>query len=692
MRQQVRSKKSNSRQVAFTRFMFVVAFFVLWLGGISVRLVHLQVNQHGWLKERAIGVRQNVKHTRMLRGTIYDRNERALAMSLPVKTLYADPKEIEDIDAAARNIATALKLDSKQLVALLSQAKAENKRYVPLVKKVEDDLAQKINKALDEPKVKKADSPNFYGLHWRDEQRRSYPYESLAAHIVGFADANDSGKAGIEQSQDEALHGAIIKNLQERDRLGRVFEETTVERDLPSDVVLTIDAGYQHITETALERGVKAAGAKSGMAVLMRPKTGEVLALANYPTFDPNTISDAAAENLTNKAVQAVYTPGSIFKIVAYGSGLEKNLFSPDDMISSGNGSITVANHTFTDSHGVGTVSYSQAMAHSSNVCAIKTGLSVGKDDFFGMMKKMGFGSKTGIELPAETAGLVSSPDKWFGDSLASMSIGYEIGVTALQMATAFATIANDGIRVEPRVIKEIRHSNDQPKTITEVKQTQAVTAETARELRTMLKQVVLTGTGRRAALNGYTAAGKTGTAWKVDTKSKSVDSSKYVSSFVGMAPADDPEIVLAVVIDEPKGGARDGGMVAAPVFREIAQQILFEMKIANDAPVKAESLVAHTLPSTEHRTVEVTTEKSAIAKTTTEKADKSEAKTATEKKADAKPKGKTPEPLDTKHKTVTAPKKPAVKKPDTPKLTADMRNRISASHFVDRPRAKIET
>ncbi|MBP9110105.1 MAG: hypothetical protein KBF83_11175 [Pyrinomonadaceae bacterium] len=679
--------------MAFTRFMFVVAFFVLWLGGISVRLVHLQVNQHGWLKERAVGVRQNIKQTRLLRGTIYDRNERALAMSLPVKTLYADPKEIEDIDAAAKNIAIALRLDSKQLVALLTQAKAENKRYVPLVRKVEDDLAQQINKALDDPKVKKADSPNFYGLHWRDEQRRSYPYESLAAHIVGFADANDNGKAGIEQSQDEILHGAVIKKLQERDRLGRVFEETTVERDLPSDIVLTIDAGFQHITETALERGVKAAEAKSGMVVVMRPKTGEVLALANYPTFDPNTISEAAAENITNKAVQAVYSPGSVFKIVAYGSALEKNLFSPDDMISSGNGSITVADHTFTDSHGVGTVSYSQAMAHSSNVCAIKTGMSVGKDDFFGMIKKMGFGSKTGIELPAETAGLVRSPDKWFGDSLPSMSIGYEIGVTALQMATAFATIANDGIKVEPRVIKEIRHSNDQPKTVTEVKQTQVVTAETARKLRTMLKQVVMTGTGRRAALNGYTAAGKTGTAWKFDAKTKSIDSSKYISSFIGMAPANDPEIVVAVVMDEPKAGARDGGMVAAPVFREIAQQLLFEMKVANDAPVKADSLIAQTLPPpTENKAAETTEEKPAIAKTTTEKTDKSEAKPTTEKKADAKSKVKTSEPLDTKQKTVPGPKKLTVKKPDTPKLTADMRSRISAFHFVVRAREKIET
>lgn len=671
--------------------MFVVAFFVLWFGGVTVRLVHLQVTQHGWLKERAIGMRQDIKHTRTLRGTIYDRNERALAMSLPVKTLYADPSEIENVDTAAKQIATALKLDAKQLTELLRQAKDAKKRFVPLVKKVEDDLAQRINKALDNPKVKKGDSPNFYGLHWRDDQRRSYPYQSLAAHVVGFADAGEMGKAGIEQSQNEVLHGAAVKSLQERDRLGRVYDETTIERDLPSDIYLTIDAGFQHITETALEQGVKAASAKSGIVVVMRPKTGEVLALANYPSFDPNIIADATAENLVNKAVQAIYSPGSVFKIVTYGSALERNLFSPEDMISAGNGTITVANRAFTDSRGLGTVSYSQAMATSSNVCAIKTGMSVGKEDFFGMIKKMGFGSKTGVELPAETAGIVRSPEKWFGDSLASMSIGYEIGVTALQMATAFATIANDGIKVEPRVIKEIRHSNERAKTVTEVKQTQVVTAETARHLRTMLKQVVTTGTGRRAALNGYTAAGKTGTAWKFDAKTKSIDSSKYVSSFIGMAPADDPEIVVAVVIDEPKGGARDGGMVAAPVFREIAQQLLFEMKVANDAPVKADSLVAQTLPPTETRAIDVT-EMPSIAKSTTERTEKTEAKTTQEKTVVAKPKGRSPEPVETKQKNVTAPKKPAVKKPDPPKLNADVRNRISVSHFMERPRAKIET
>ena len=676
MKRQTRSKTKNLKQVAFTRFMLVVAVFVVWIGGISVRLVHLQVNQHTWLKEKALDMRQDVKHTRMLRGTIFDRNERALAMSLPVKTLYADPSEIVDVSAAAASLSKALKMDAGQLLTLLKQGKDNNKRFVPIVKKVDEEIAQRINKALDEPHTKKADAPNYAGLHWREDQRRSYPYQTLAAHIVGFSDSDDNGKAGIEQSQDDALHGAVIKKLEERDRLGRVYDETVFERETPSDIMLTIDAGLQNITEQALERGVRAAEAKSGMAIVMNPKTGEILALANFPTFDPNSFNTTTADHIKNGAIQSVYSPGSVFKIVTYGSALEKNLFSPNDMISAGNGTITVADHTFTDSHGVGTVTYSEALAHSSNVCAIKTGLRVGKDDFFALMQKMGFGARTGIELPAETGGVVRPLDKWNGDSLASMSIGYEIDVTALQMASAFATIANDGIRTQPHVIKEIRHSDDQPKTVTEVKQTQVVTAATARSLRTMLRQVVLSGTGRRAQLNGYTAAGKTGTAWKFNAKSKSIDSSKYISSFIGMAPADKPEIVVAVVMDEPKVGARDGGMVSAPVFRDIAQQVLAELKVPTDEPIRSDDLLAQTAPQTPVKE----TEKEPIAKNDTDR------------KAEIAPKTKIKDPADPKAKPKDV-KKTTEKKPaETGKLTARVHPASIPLNIYARMGTKLET
>lgn len=671
MKRSTRPKKKDLKQIAFTRFMLVVAFFVLWFGGISVRLFHLQVTQHAWLREKALDLRQDVKQARMLRGTIFDRDERALAMSLPVKTLYADPSEIVDPDTAAKVIAKTLKLDANQIATQLRQGKEGNKRFVAIAKKLEEDVVQKLNKALDTSGLKKSDLPNYAGLHWKDDQKRSYPYQTLAAQVIGFSNADDDGKAGIEQSQDDVLHGAIIRKLQERDRLGRVYDETISERNRPSDIVLTINSAYQYMAEQALEKGVHAAQAKSGMAIVMVPKTGEILAMANYPTFDPNTITEAMADNIGNKTIQSSYSPGSAFKIVTYGSALEKHLFSPDDMINAGNGTIEVANHTFSDHH-TGVMSYSDALAHSSNICAIKTGMSVGKTDFFSMIQKMGFGHRTGIELPAETSGIVRAPEKWNGDSLASMSIGYEIGVTALQMASAFATIANNGIRIQPHIIKEIRGSDDQPKSVPQPIQTQAVSMETARNLKKMLRAVVLTGTGKRAQLNGYTAAGKTGTAWKVDTKSKSVDSSKYISSFIGMAPADNPEIVVAVIMDEPKVGARDGGMVSAPVFREIAQQILGEMNVAMDAPFKQETLVAQNIRETPES-------EAPAGKATRDKTQKN-----------ALPKTGDPAVDKTKPKDIKKTKEKAFGK--NAKMTA-MRNDLDDSQEIKQPdKAKLET
>ena len=215
--------------------------------------------------------------------------------SLPVKTLYADPSEISDPDSAARIVAKTLKLDATLIAAQLRQGKENNKRFVAIAKKLEEEAVQKLNKALDTSAVKKADLPNFPGLHWKDDQKRSYPYQTMAAQVVGFSNADDDGRAGIEQSQDDALHGAIIKKLQERDRLGRVYDETVTERERPGDIVLTLDSAYQYMAEQALEKGVHAAEAKSGMAIVMNPKTGEILAMANYPTFDPNTINEAMA-------------------------------------------------------------------------------------------------------------------------------------------------------------------------------------------------------------------------------------------------------------------------------------------------------------------------------------------------------------------------------------------------------------
>jgi cell division protein FtsI (penicillin-binding protein 3) len=581
-----RKKKVNMKQTAFTRFMLIIAVFVLWMGGISVRLVHLQVEQHEWLKEQARGLRVDVKNSKMLRGTIYDRNGRALAISVEVKTLYADATMIVDVKTAAKAVAKALNLNEAKLIRQLSDAKEAGRKFVPLVKGLDSETVERVNRQLEDPKISKPDTPKFAGLHWREDQKRTYPYERLAAHVIGFTNAEGNGQAGIEQSKNDALYGAVIKKMQERDRLGRIYDETVTEKEPPKDITLTISVPIQFATDQALEKRVKESGSRSGMAVVIDNKTGDILALSNYPTFDPNKLNEISPENLPNGVIQSNYSPGSVFKLVTYGSALEKGLVTPEGMVDGGNGTIEIAKHRFTDSHAIGRVTYTKALAHSSNVCAIKTSLRVGKESFYTYVQKFGFGKPTGIELPAETSGIVRPPERWNGDSLASMSIGYEIGVSALQMATAFATIANDGVRIQPHIIKEIRQSDEKILPLPVPERTQVVSTETARSLRKMLREVVVAGTGKRAQLDGYTSAGKTGTAWKFDPAIKAVNRAKYVSSFVGFAPADDPAITIAIVMDEPKLGGRDGGGAAAPAFREIAQAILSELKIDSDASI----------------------------------------------------------------------------------------------------------
>ncbi len=593
-----RKSTKNPMQTAFTRFMLIVAFFVLWIGGIGARLVHLQITQHEFLRDRALSQRRDKTKEKQLRGTIYDRSDRALAMSLKVKSLYADPQEIEDVDAAAKEVAKVLKVKPNEIAAKIKDAKTASKRYVVLAAKLDEDAVGKINDALENKELRKSDLPRFPGLHWKEEQKRSYPYGSLAAQVIGFANADDVGSAGIEQSQEQNLRGAVLSGWQDRDRLGRVYDESEEEeREPPKDVVLTISHSIQYKTEEALAEGVKAANAKSGMAVVMLPETGEILAMANYPTFDPNRYNEFAPEFFTNRAIHDVYSPGSVFKLVTYSSAINEGVINPNGEVDCTGGHIEVAGHRFNDPHATKWMSYDEALAVSSNVGAIKTALSTGKENFYSYAQRFGFGQPTGIELPAEERGIFRSPKSWNGDSLASMSIGYEISVSALQMATAYATIANDGVRIQPHIIKEIRQDGKVISS-TEAQARQVVTADTARYLKRMLREVVLKGTGKRAQLNGYTSAGKTGTAWKYNAKLKRVDSGKYVSSFIGMAPADNPSVVIAVVMDEPSGGARDGGQVSAPVFRNIAEQILPELNVAPDIGLRQDALTAEELPS----------------------------------------------------------------------------------------------
>ncbi|MDQ3797926.1 MAG: penicillin-binding protein 2 [Acidobacteriota bacterium] len=692
----VRQRK-NPTQTAFSRFLFIVAIFAVWIGIIGVRLVHLQVTQHEWLREKALDLRRVEKKTKSLRGAIYDRSERALAMSVKVKSLYADPQQIEDVEATAKAVAGALKIKPHEILKDLQEAKQSGKKFVWLARKIDETAAQKLNESLKVENLKKADEPKFPGLHWREEQKRQYPQGALAAQVVGFSNAEDVGQAGIELAQEENLRGAVTKKTQERDRLGRIYDESDAEeREAPKDVYLTISNSIQYKVEQALKSGVEAARAKSGIAIVLDPKTGEILAMANHPTFDPNKFNEAAPEAITNRAVQSLYSPGSVFKLVTYGAALEEKLIAPDKMFDCGGGVIKVAGREFADKHCHDSISYTEAMAVSSNIGAIKTGQMLGRQNFYNYARQFGFGEATGIELPAEAKGQIRAPENWYGDSLASMSIGYEISVTALQTAAAFATIANDGVRVKPHIIKEIRSSNggsnnssSEEKNIqaTEVERVPVVNAETARSLRRMLREVVVSGTGKRARLSGYTSAGKTGTAWKYDAKLKKVSGSKYVSSFVGFAPADNPSVVIAVILDEPQGGARDGGQVSAPIFREIAESVLPELNVVPDGTLTAGDLTGEDIPEESEIQLPAATAANKSADRTDKKIDEKGAgktekndKTSIEKIDKAKENKK----LTGEKEKLKSPKNPVeTRKKEKSKTIAKNRDGISSHRFL---------
>lgn len=655
-------------QVAFTRFMLIVAVFVVWIAGIGARLVHLQINEHAALRGKALGQRRGTVKEKQLRGTIFDRSDRALAISLKVKSLYADPNEIADIDATAADIAKITKTKSQEIATKIRDAKASNRRFVVIAPKLDDETVRRVNETFALKDDKKADQPHYPGLHWTEEQKRSYPYESLAAQVVGFSNTDDIGSAGIEQAQEQNLRGAVIKGWKDRDRLGRVYDESEEEeREPPKDVVLTLSHSIQYKVEQALAKGVKNANAKSGMAVAMDPKTGEILAMANYPTFDPNKYNEFSAESFSNRAIHDSYSPGSVFKLVTYSSAINEGVINPNGQVDCTQGFIEVAGHKFNDPHATKVMDYNEAFAVSSNVAAIKTALSTGRENFYNYAQRFGFGQPTGIELPAEATGIFRSPKSWSGDSLASLSIGYEISVSALQITSAYATIANDGVRVQPHIIKEIRQDG-KVLSSTEARKTQVVTADTARYLKRMMREVVLKGTGRRAQLDGFTAGGKTGTAWKYDAKLKKVSGDKFVSSFAGMAPLDNPSVVIVVVLDEPSVAARDGGQVAAPIFREIAEQILPELNVAPDANLRKEEFTAEEIPSE----IDV-------------KATKTDAKTAKVVKDD-----KTTTPVKDSAKPSND-KKPADKKPAASKSGDKKTARVQRDEFYRQPRREYE-
>jgi cell division protein FtsI (penicillin-binding protein 3) len=570
--------QSKSRpDVSFGRALLVAAIIGFWMFAVSARLVYLQVSQHDGLVNRARQQQQNALETSPQRGDLLDRQQRELARSVQTVSLFVDPDGLSlgELQCTASELAKTLGEKESDLLKQLKDTQDQKRRFVWLARRLDAEQAAPLL------------SLKLPGLNSVLEPKRYYPNGSLAAHAVGFVGLDGQGLGGVEQSYNAKISGEPGRLFLEKDATGKPYESFEIAATQGQTVVLTIDQAVQYEAERALQSAVERAHAKSGSVIVLDPRSGEILALANAPSFDPNKVSASPADNRRNWALQNIYEPGSTFKIVAFSAAIEKKLARPDDKIDCQMGAITVAGRVVHDHKRFGTLTLAEALAKSSNVAAIKLGLRVGNESMYDFMTRFGFGAKTGIELPGETSGILRKVEHWQPSSMGSIAMGQEVGVTPVQMAAAFGTLANDGMRIAPHIVREIRNSAGEVVFSAKPEQRRVVSAETATALRGMLEGVTLNGTAKKAQLDGYSAAGKTGTAQKIDPKTRAYSRTKFIGSFVGFAPVSNPQVVIIVVIDEP-AGAYHGGDVAAPVFREIAEQILPGMGVMPDVEIKS--------------------------------------------------------------------------------------------------------
>lgn len=553
------------------RLIQIFAFLAAWAVVVVARLVQIQLVRHNDYTQRAQRQQERTLSLNPLRGSILDSRGRVLAESVSAETIYADPQAVSDVKKTAKALASIGVDDEDDIREKLSARGS----FVYIARQVPMDDAAKI-KRLKLP-----------GIYFLDDHRRSYPRGTLASNVIGYVGLDGEGLAGVEHSLDEHVHGKAgkVTLLQDARRGMYLVGGEGANRPIDgNDVVLTIDSVVQFIAERALAKAVDKYHAAAGVAIVMDPSDGSLLAMASAPTFDPNHYRDYPPAAWRNRTVQDMYEPGSTFKIVTASAGLEEGVITPSQIVDCGNGAIQIANVTIHEHGGnhYGMITFEDVMVHSSNVGAVKVGLNLGPDRFYRYIRKFGFGERTGIPLPGEAGGLVRRTDKWSMVSNASMSIGQEIGVTPLQLIRAVNAVANGGVRVEPRIVDRVVDATG--RTIYRPPQPapeRIVSEKTAAVLNEILKAVVARGTGQPAALAEHIVAGKTGTAQKAG---RGGYSDKVLASFVGYVPADRPRLVIYVAVDEPKG-AQYGGTVAAPVFKEIAEASLRYLGVPPSIP-----------------------------------------------------------------------------------------------------------
>lgn len=568
--------------------LYVVAICgTVWALAIVAQLFHLQILRHGLLLKEAGRQSDRTITVKARRGGIVDRNERPFAISVDAPSIYADPSVIRDPRGAAQALGRALgysTAEQKDLLALLRQ----DRSFVWIKRQVDPAIARAVRELRLE------------GIGFETESRRYYPKRNLLAPVLGYVGLDSQGMAGLEYAFDEDLRGRearVTVRLDARRRPRGEIEKPPTEG---RRVILTIDERIQHVTETALGEAIRSTGSVSGVAVVMDPRTGEVLAMSSLPSFNPNRFGSFPERDRVNRAVADAYEPGSIFKIITAAAGFQEGVVSPLEIIDCGNGFIEINGIRINDHAVFSSLTFKDVIAKSSDIGVIRVAQRVGADKFYEAMRNFGFGARTGIGLPGETAGILRAPKAWSSLSLASLSFGQEIGVTAVQMASAASVIANGGYWMKPFIVKRIEEPwGEVVKEYSPVAERKVIEPEIADRVMALLREVVTSGTGKKAQVEGFEVAGKTGTAQKVDAVGR-YSMIDHIASFVGYVPASRPSLVVLVSLDTPRGQFNEGGDVAAPLFARIATEAVRLLAIPPDDPTRNIRLVTYspdTLP-----------------------------------------------------------------------------------------------
>ena len=577
------------------RFAWVAILFCVWVGTIGVRLVWLQVIRHSEWVDRAERQQQRTFAVAPRRGLLYDRNLKELAMTVSVDSIYAVPSELGENRAnAAEMLAKMVHADPLDNFTSESQMAArfrDSRNFAWVARRVDGPTADRVREL------------NLKGVYFTKEFKRFYPNRDLAAQVLGYVGTDDTGLGGLEREFEEDMHGAPGHMLTAVDAKRHVMGSVENEPMPGENLVLAIDANIQHMAERALDEQMAKVKAAHGTVVVQDPHTGQILALAINPRFDPNDSRHMQPGSLTNLAVSDVYEPGSTFKLVTYSAAIDSVGVEPTDMVDCQGGSMTMYGRTLHDDKAdhYGVITVQKALEVSSDVGAAKMALKMGSENFYKYMRSYGFGDRSGIELPSETRGLLTPPRKWGSTSILSMAIGQEVGVTPVQLVTMVSTIANGGVYMPPHILLEstdqmkgdprlkpaaFRPANQLPATLPDGAH-RVIKELTAAKMRSMMQGIVVEGTGKAAQLNGYSSGGKTGTAQKIDPATHTYSHTKLVASFAGFAPVSSPAISIAVVIDTPTVGSLYGAAVSAPVFQNVAQQVLEYLGIPHDQPLK---------------------------------------------------------------------------------------------------------